>query len=317
MHKGFFEDVISEEGFAVLKGKVQLIFTSPPFPLNNKKRYDNKQGQQYLEWLESFGSLFRELLTPNGSLVIEMGNAWEPGEPAMSTLSLESLLAIKKSGDFKLCQQFVVNNPARLPSPAQWVTIKRIRVTDSFTHVWWMSPTAFPKADNRNVLTEYSGAMRKLLERGAYNTGLRPSEHHVSETSFLKDHGGAIPRSAFTLNADQATDSKEMVLEDFDVQAYVEEACGTSSFSSFSNTASSDPYIKYCKENEIGLHPARMPSALPEFFVKFLTDPGDLVLDPFSGSNTTGAAAERLSRKWICFEPNQEYINGSKGRFKL
>ena len=58
-----------------------------------------------------------------------------------------------------------------------------------------------------------------------------------------------------------------------------------------------------------------MPMELSSFFIKFLTKPGDLVLDPFAGSNTTGAAAEHLHRRWISVEPNKEYVAGSKGRF--
>ena len=133
-------------------GKVQLIFTSPPFPLNRKKAYGNLSGQEYVDWLAAFAPQFRELLTPDGSVVIEMGNSWKPGVPAMSTLGLKSLLEFLARGEMELCQQFVCPNPARLPSPAQWVNVERIRVKDAFTHAWWMSPTSRPKANNRNVL---------------------------------------------------------------------------------------------------------------------------------------------------------------------
>ncbi|HWD38393.1 MAG TPA: site-specific DNA-methyltransferase [Fimbriimonas sp.] len=294
LFKGLFEDVISRPEFQQLEGKVQLIFTSPPFPLNNKKKYDNKQGEEYVAWVASFAPLFRRLLTDNGSLVVELGNAWEPGKPVMSTLALEALLRLKKDGEFFLCQQLVVNNPARLPSPAQWVTVNRIRLTESFNHVWWMSPTEFPKADNRKVLKPYSDAMKRLLKTQRYNAGERPSEHVIGKTSFLKDHGGAI---------------RQGVLEIEDSDAAV------STLLQLSNTASSDEYLAYCKANDIELHPARMPIGAPKFFIEFLTDPGDIVLDPFAGSNTTGAAAEMLGRQWVSFEPMSEYINGSRGRF--
>src|SRR5690606_30415596 len=83
-------------------------------------------------------------------------------------------------------------NPSRLPSPAPWVTIKRIRTIDSYTNVWWMSKSDFPKADNRKVLRPYSKSMQKLLKDQKYNSGRRPSEHVISETSFLKNHNGSI-----------------------------------------------------------------------------------------------------------------------------
>src|SRR5437870_5398281 len=179
--------------------KVQLIFTSPPFPLNRKKKYGNRQGEAYVKWFASLAPVFRKLLKKNGSIVVELGNAWEPGQPVMSTLALRALLAFLEKEGFHLCQQFVCYNPARLPSPAQWVNIERIRVKDSYTHVWWMSPSPRPKADNRRVLKAYSAAMLKLLASQKYNAGRRPSEHDIGATSFLRNNNGAIPSNVITL----------------------------------------------------------------------------------------------------------------------
>ena len=265
-----------------VRGRVQLILTSPPFPLNRKKKYGNQQGEEFVRWLAGLAKPLSDLLAPDGSLVIEMGNAWEPGRPVMSTLSLRSLLSFLEEGELNLCQHFICHNPARLPSPAQWVNVERIRVKDSFTTVWWMAPGERPKANNRSVLTEYSGSMRELLRKGRYNPGRRPSGHNIGERSFLKDNGGAIPSNVLT----------------------------------FSNTSSNDAYREYCRRHEIEVHPAPMPTGLIEFFIKMLTDPGDLVFDPFAGSNSTGAAAERLGRRWIATEPLEHYVAGSKGRFE-
>lgn len=318
LFQGKFEEVIRQPGFGLLKGRVQLIFTSPPFALNTKKRYDNKQGDAYREWLAGFAPLFSDLLTEDGSLVIEIGNAWQPGLPVMSTLALEALLDLRRRGNFYLCQQFVAHNPARLPSPAQWVTVLRKRVTDSFTHIWWLSKTPEPKADNRRVLRPYSESMKRLLKRGSYNGGKRPSEHVIGQDSFLRDHGGAIPSNVFK------PDSNEMAIEALrlieELSSYADRdalnwALGSSSLLEFSNTSSMDPYLRYCREHQIPLHPARMHIGIPTFFTKFLTDPGDIVLDPFAGSNTTGAAAETLQRRWLAFEPVEDYIRGSRGRF--
>jgi DNA modification methylase len=313
MFQGLFEDFISQERFRILDGQVQLIFTSPPFPLNNKKAYDNKQGDEYKSWLKAYAPIFKRLLRPDGSLVIEMGNAWEPGLPVMSTLAIEALLDFKRECDFHLCQQFVVNNPARLPSPAQWVTINRIRVTDSFTNVWWLSPSTNPKADNRRVLRPYSGAMKKLLARKSYNDGARPSGHHISATSFLTDHGGAIPHNALNERDGILPDTNGSLFPETETFTWEH---GNGSLLEISNTKSSDPYLNYCKDRALDIHPARMQVGLPEFFIKFLTDEKDIVLDPFAGSNTTGAAAEALSRCWLSFEPQADYVKGSLGRFK-
>lgn len=280
-YQGMAEEIISSPRFLELHGKVNLIFTSPPFPLNRKKRYGNLQGEAYISWLANFAPLFKEILHPDGSIVVEVGNSWEPGSPTMSTLPLRSLLEFLERGKLQLCQQFIYYNPARLPSPAQWVNIERIRVKDSFTSIWWMSPSIRPKASNRKILIEYSKAMKSLLKRQSYNSGKRPSEHNIGETSFLKNNNGAIPSNVITLANNHANTS----------------------------------YLRYCKEHGLQPHPARMPIGLSEFFIKFLTDEGDLVLDPFAGSNTTGYEAEKHGRRWISIEPNKDYILGSIGRF--
>lgn len=263
------------------EGKVQLILTSPPFPLNRKKKYGNVQGSAYCEWLASFAKDFRRLLKPNGSIVLEIGNAWEPKRPVMSTLGLEALLSFRKKGGFRLVQQFVVHNPARLPSPAQWVNVERIRVKDTFTHTWWLSRSDHPQADNSAVLVPYSDSMRKLLRTGKYNSGKRPSEHRIGKKSFTYDNGGAIPSNVL----------------------------------SFANTTSNGDYLEFCKERGISPHPARMQQGVADFFIRFLTKPGDLVFDPFAGSNTTGAEAEKVGRRWVSVETNPAYVSGSRGRF--
>ena len=292
---GRCEELLRSAAFKAYKGKVQLLFTSPPFPLHRKKKYGNLSGQKYATWLSDLAPLFSELLSETGSIVIEMGNAWNPGHPTQSLLPIKTLLQFVENtkAGLNLCQEFVCYNPARLPSPAQWVTVERIRVKDSFTRLWWMSKTERPEADNRRVLREYSKAMNELLERRAYNAGRRPSQHLISAEGFLKNHKGAIPPNFIETEDDLVpTDTVE-----------------------FANTGSSEGYQAVCRKNGIALHPARMPFKLAEFFIKFLTKPGDLVVDPFSGSNTVGFAAERLNRKWLSIEANEEYAFASVVRF--
>lgn len=278
---GKTENILKSRYFQGYKGKINLIFTSPPFPLNRKKKYGNYNGNEYLEWLSNITTTLKDFLTDDGSLVIEIGNSWEPNKPVQSTLPLEALLAVKKKGEYSLCQQFVWYNTAKLPSPAQWVNIERVRVKDSFTNIWWMSKSSLPKANNRNILQEYSESMKSLLKTKKYNSGLRPSEHNIGKESFFKDNGGSIPSNVLIS----------------------------------SNTLSSTPYLRYCKEKGISPHPARMSKLIPEFFIKFLTDENDLILDPFAGSNTTGEVSELLKRKWLSIETNEHYIEGSKIKF--
>jgi DNA modification methylase len=273
--------LIERPWFKRLRGKIQLVFTSPPFPLNRKKSYGNLKGEQYVEWLSDFANPLRKLLTDDGSIVIELGNAWEQGVPAMSTLPLEALLAFKNAANLTLCQEFIWHNPSRLPTPAQWVNVKRVRVKDSFTRFWWLAKDSQPKADNRRVLKEYSKSMKKLIRTGKYNAGERPSQHSIGEASFARDNGGAIPANVLVV----------------------------------SNTRARTDYLDHCREMDIRPHPARMPEELPAFFIRMLTDPGEIVFDPFAGSNTTGAVAEQLCRQWLAAEVDEIFIKGSIGRF--
>ena len=207
---GQAEDALTSDLVQRYKGTVQLVFTSPPFPLNHKKKYGNLQGEKYVAWLASFAQPLAEMLAPDGSIVIELGNAWEPGKPVMSTLALEALLAFRKAANLYLCQQFVCNNPARLPGPAQWVNVERIRVKDSFTHLWWMAPTTRPKADNRRVLVKYSEAMESLLKTaGAPRLdGIYFCPHHPNATlaTYRSDCDCRKPRAGLFLRAARELD---------------------------------------------------------------------------------------------------------------
>jgi len=284
------------------KSKFQLIITSPPFPLNSKKRYGNLQGEDYLNWFVNLAPIFDELLSDTGSLVIEIGNAWESDKPVQSLLHLECLFGLVNNKDSKLrlIQEFISYNPSRLPSPAQWVTVNRLRTVDSYTHVWWMAKTDYPKADNAKVLRPYSKSMKRLIETKQYNAGKRPSEHHISLDSFTKDNGGSIAHNLFEL---------ESIDKDREVRL-------PHSVLSFSNTTSNDYFLKQCRKEGINPHPARMNAGLVSFFTQFLTDENDLILDPFAGSNTTGYVAEKLKRKWLSIEVSKDYAYNSIIRFK-
>jgi site-specific DNA-methyltransferase (cytosine-N4-specific) len=258
--------------------RVKLIMTSPPFALLRQKAYGNEEADHYINWFMEFAELYKKVLEPDGSLVIDIGGTWLRGLPVRSTYHFELLLRLCKSG-FYLAQDFYHYNPARLPTPAEWVTVRRLRVKDAINAVWWMVRDPFVPADNRKVLREYSASMRDLIRNG-YNAKLRPSGHDIS-TKFQKDNGGAIPPN---------------LLE-------------------FANTESNSHYLSECRRLNIAPHPARFPRALPEFFIKFLTEPSDLVLDPFAGSAVTGEAAEAHGRKWIGIEINPEYVKGARVRF--
>ena len=259
---------------------VNLILTSPPFALTRKKEYGNESSEMYVDWFLPFAYEFKRVLTENGSLVIDLGGAYLPGNPVRSIHQYELIVRLCKEVGFFLAQDFYHYNSAKLPTPAEWVTVRRIRVKDSVNLVWWLSKTENPKADNRKVLKPYSESMKQLLKNG-YKSKLRPSGHDIS-TKFQKDNSGAIPANLIEV----------------------------------ANTDSNSAYFRKCKEAGTKPHPARFPAAFADFFIKFVTDENDLVLDPFAGSNTTGFVAESLHRRWISFELNEEYLIGSQYRFE-
>ncbi len=281
--------------------RVNLILTSPPFPLNKKKQYGNRLGQAYLDWFSQLAPLFSELLAPDGSLIIELGNAWEAGRPVQSLLPWECLSSLVNNphSDLRLIQEFICYNPSRLPSPAQWVTVNRWRAVDSYTHLWWLAKSDLPKADNTKVLRPYSTNMKRMIAKRSLNAGTRPSEHHISQQGFLQDNGGSIPHNLFEL---EALDEKRSVRLPHNVLSYA-------------NSASNDSYLQQCRAQQQPPHPARMPKGLINFFIEFLTDPGDLVLDPFAGSNTTGFCAERFKRQWLAIDTQADYASNSMLRF--
>lgn len=260
-------------------GAVDLVMTSPPYALEFKKEYGNVAKAKYVEWLKPFGREILRILKPEGSFVLNIGGSYNPGTPTRSLYHFKVLLMLCEELGFHLAQECFWHNPAKLPSPAEWVTVRRQRVKDAVEYVWWLSKTPFPNANNRKVLNEYSADMKRLLKRG-YRPKQRPSGHIIT-AKFGNDHGGAIPSSLIERG----------------------------------NNESNSEYIRACAEAGYKAHPARFPRALPEFFIKLLTDEGAIVVDPFAGSNMTGATAESLRRRWIAGEIKEQYLLASRVRF--
>ncbi|WP_301817925.1 DNA-methyltransferase [Neisseria maigaei] len=261
---------------------IHLVITSPPFALQRKKEYGNKEQHEYVEWLFKFAQLVHKKLTSTGSFVIDLGGAYQKGVPVRSLYNYRVLIKFCDEIGFHLAEEFFWHNPSKLPSPIEWVNKRKIRAKDSVNTVWWLSKTEWPMADISKVLTEYSERMKKLIKNPSdyYTPAKRPSGHDIG-SSFGKNNGGAIPSNLLQI----------------------------------SNSEANSLYLRACKIAEIKAHPARFPTKLPEFFIKFLTQPNDIVVDIFAGSNTTGLACEKLGRKWLAFEKVPEYLAASAFRF--
>jgi DNA modification methylase len=261
---------------------INLVLTSPPFALQREKEYGNKGQDEYVEWLAQFAAIVYRKLKDDGSFVLDLGGAYEKGKPVRSLYNFRIPIHFCDELDFFLAEDFYWFNPSKLPSPIEWVNKRKIRAKDSVNTVWWFSKSEFPKSDVTKVLTEYSNRMKKLLEdpEKFYDPKKRPSGHDISK-AFSKDNGGAIPSNLLQIT----------------------------------NSDSNGQYLRGCKALGLKAHPARFPSKLPEFFIRFLTEPGDLVVDIFAGSNTTGFVAEQESRYWLAFEYELQYLATSSFRF--
>jgi len=270
---------------------INAVITSPPYALHFKKEYGNVHKDDYVSWFLPFAKEILRVLREDGSFVLNIGGSYNKGTPTRSIYHYKLMIALVEEVKFHLAQECFWYNPAKMPMPAEWVTVRRIRVKDSVEYVWWFSKTPFPKASNRNVLTPYSADMIRLNKRGVRET-VRPSGHNIKSSFTGVDAGGAIPSNVI--------EQPETFAEDM---------------LKFGNNSANDVYTKKCKEAGIKIHPARFPSQLPEFFVKLLTDEFDTVLDPFAGSNTLGMVAEGLGRRWVAMEQSEDYLEASKFRF--
>jgi site-specific DNA-methyltransferase (cytosine-N4-specific) len=261
---------------------VNLVMTSPPFALARPKEYGNKNSDEYVDWIMQFTNEIKRIITYDGSFVIDLGGAYIKGFPIRSLYNYRLLIRMCDEQNWNLAEEFFWFNPSKLPSPIEWVNKRKIRAKDSVNTVWWLSKSDYPKADISNVLCEYSDRMKKLLNdsKRYYTPKMRPSGHDISD-KFGIDNGGAIPSNLLQI----------------------------------SNSESNSQYLKYCQNLNIKGHPARFPSKLPEFFIKFLTNTDDIVLDIFAGSNTTGWTAQNLNRKWLSFELDHQYLSASVFRF--
>jgi site-specific DNA-methyltransferase (cytosine-N4-specific) len=262
---------------------IDLIVTSPPYNLLRSKSYEyRKSEEEHVRWLTARAEAWKSLLSPTGSVMLNMADVWVPGQPEMTLWQERVILNMVDRLGYHLCEKLFWHSPSKMPSPAEWVTVRRVRVTPAVESVWWLSKTANPKANNRNVLTPYSDSMKRTLEKGT-NAGVRPSGHVVKEGAFSTNNGGSIPHNLLVA----------------------------------SHSASNTPYLRRCREAGIQPHPARFPESLPKFAIELTTDPGDTVMDPFGGSLTTAEVCNDLGRHFIVGERNREFIEGGLLRFAL
>jgi site-specific DNA-methyltransferase (cytosine-N4-specific) len=275
---GHAEDVIS----SLDRGSVNLVFTSPPYPLLRKKEYGNLNGEAYLNWLEDILGLHLEALAPHASLLVNLGEAYEQrGSPALSTYREELTIRARKNLGLSLFGKYYWHNPSKPPA-GHWVTHAKCRPKNDAEEILWFAKTGeSPRFYGENALRPYGATMRKLLERGGDSRAKRPSGHGDSKNGFSVDRGGSWPGQVISLP----------------------------------NAASNGPYFSFCRDHGLPPHPARFPEKLAHLMVSTHSQKGDLLFDPFGGSGTMAEMAEALERRWVVGERDLNYSISSIGRF--
>ena len=129
---------------------VRAVITSPPYALHFKKEYGNVDKDAYVEWFLPFAKEIKRILVEDGSFVLNVGGSYNPGIPTRSLYHFKLLIALCDEVGFHLAQECFWYNPAKLPAPAEWVNVRRIRIKDSVEYIWWLSPSPWPFANNRN-----------------------------------------------------------------------------------------------------------------------------------------------------------------------
>lgn len=257
-------------------GTVDLIVTSPPFPLEDQKRSGGysapwKTEDDYLEWTARLARAMRRVLKHEGSVIYETGSAWVKGEPRVKTWQWRIPFVFGENG-LLLVQDLWVEYRNRPASPTEWVGRRKIRFRPVITPLWWFSPTPWPKTRLDRVM-EPSNARHLPLytsqpappaeERILY----RPGGHHFRASFDHTRYEKRIPSNLIRVTVTTST-----------------------------------RYMQEARKQGRTIHPARFHPDLVRWVVTWASDPGDLVLDPMAGINTTGYVAQSLGRRWVSIE---------------
>jgi len=276
----------AEDVFAHLGEPITLAFTSPPYPLSRPRAYGNVDHTSYVDWLLPILEPIVAHLRPGGNIVLNVGNdIFEPGSPARSMYVERLTLALHDRLGLHLMDRFVWHNPSKPPGPVRWASIRRVHHNAAYEHVlWFTNDPSLVIADNRRCLREHSERHRQLIEAGGASRAARYADGAYSRRkgSFSALTPGAIARNVLSI-PHRCSDQQ--------------------------------PARDFASARGLPTHPALMPVRLADHFVRFLSEVGDLVVDPFGGWVTTGRGAELNARRWLVTERCREYLMGAAQRF--
>lgn len=277
-----------ESVFAGLGEQIHLTLTSPPYPLASARAYGNPSESEYVDFICRTIEPLVKHLAPGGSICLNVSNdIFSRGSPARSLYLERLVLALSDRLGLSLMDRLVWRNPSKPPGPIQWASIHRLQLNVEYEPVYWFTnDPSRVRSDNRRVLAPHTEQQKSLIAKGGdqRTASYCDGAYRLKPGSFGNETPGKIPRNVL----------------------------------SFSHNCSDQRrYKAHCRDVGLPSNQAPMPLALAKFLVEFLTEPGDLVADPFSGSFTTAKAAETLGRRWIGTEQMLEYVLGARSRFPM
>lgn len=275
-----------ESVFSSIDSPISLVVTSPPYPLASQRRYGNPPEPVYVDWICKTLEPVIKNMVPGGSICLNISNdIFLPQSPARSMYCERLLLALNSRFGLELMDRLVWDNPQKPPGPFQYASKARTQLNVAYEPVYWLTNDPHKvRSNNRRVLQQHSEKHLALIRNGGENREGVYSDgaYRVRPGSFGAPTEGRIPKNILRYG----------------------HRCKEQS-----------AYKKAARALGLPVHGAPMPSKLASFLINFLTEPGDLVADPFSGSFTTAAEAERLGRRWLATETMVEYVLGGSTRF--
>lgn len=273
--------------FPIINEPIHLCLTSPPYPLARARAYGNPSQDEYVDWVCRLLEPIIQNLVPGGSICLNVSNdIFLPGLPARSLYRAELLLALCKRFGLYLMDEIIWHDPTKAPGPLIWASKHRFQLNVAWEPVYWLTNDPMRVlADNRRVLVPHKEQQIKLMASGGEKAARQSGDgaNRIRKGAFSNVTAGAIPRNLLP----------------------VPHRC-----------PSQIALRKQLAARGIPMHGATFPLALASFFVKYLTEEGQLVVDPCDGWGTTSLAAEINSRRWMATERMLEYVRGKQLRFQ-
>lgn len=272
-----FKDVIEED--------IHLMFSSPPYPICKGRLYGKVAIADYIDFICRAIEPIIPRLARGANIALNLSNdIFEPGLPSRSTYLERLIIALEDRMGLALMDRHIwmSNKP---PGPVQYASIQRNQLNVGYEPIIVMcNDPKHTLANNRRVLEPHSERHQRFVEGGGVQRASYSGDgaHNQRVGAYSKPTEGRIPRNI----------------------RYVANHC-----------AAGMAVNSFAKEQGLPVHGAKMPLAVADFFVRYLTRPGDLVVDLFSGTGTTAHAAQNRGRRFVVCEMMLEYIKQSFSRF--